>query len=267
MPKYAPPKKTLKQKLNWRLWARLLVWSAVAAGLAFGAKEVGSFLSRDPRFGLACDANEAACADLEIRGAVYASKQRIQNVFIADFGKSVFLIPLAERRRHLLAIDWVSAAAISRIWPNHIVVTISERNPVAFAKVPVGSSARNRLALIDDEGVLLSVPPRVRFRLPVLSGITEDEPEAERRTRVKSMQHLLDDLGPQAKDISEVNAATPEDMRVITQLDGHAVELWLGDQHYRSRYTHFLSYYPEIHRRSDESSVFDLRMDDRILAK
>ena len=34
------------------------------------------------------------------------------------------------------------------------------------------------------------------------------------------MQHLLDDLGPQAKDISEINAADPLDMRVITEIDG-----------------------------------------------
>ena len=54
------------------------------------------------------------------------------------------------------------------------------------------------------------------------------------------MQHLLDDLGPQAKDISEINAASTLDMRVIAEIDGHAVELWIGDQHYRSRYHAFL---------------------------
>jgi hypothetical protein len=85
--------------------------------------------------------------------------------------------------------------------------------------------------------------------------------------RVKAMQHLLEDLGPQAKDISEINAASTLDMRVITQIDRHAVELWIGDQHYRARYQHFLSNYEEIRRHSEQASVFDLRLDDRILAK
>jgi hypothetical protein len=41
----------------------------------------------------------------------------------------------------------------------------------------------------------------------------------------------------------------------------------VGDQHYRSRYMNFVDHYPEIRRHSDQASVFDLRFDDRILAK
>jgi hypothetical protein len=115
--------------------------------------------------------------------------------------------------------------------------------------------------------VLLSLPPRVRFRLPIISGITEDQPEMERRRRIQAVEHLLEDLGPQAAEISEVNTMSTEDMRVITAIDGHAVELWIGDQHYRSRYQHFLSNYAEIKKHTPDSSVFDLRMDDRISAR
>ena len=81
------------------------------------------------------------------------------------------------------------------------------------------------------------------------------------------MQHLLDDLGPQAKDISEVNAANAEDLRLITTIGGRAVELWIGDQHFRSRYLIFLSHYAEMREHSEEANIFDLRMDDRILAR
>ena len=100
-----------------------------------------------------------------------------------------------------------------------------------------------------------------------MSGVRENQTEADRRVRVKAMQHLLDDLGPQAREISEINAASTEDMRVITEIDRHAVELWIGDQHYRSRYQNFLSNYEEIRKHSGNADVFDLRLDDRILAK
>jgi hypothetical protein len=100
----------------------------------------------------------------------------------------------------------------------------------------------------------------------VLSGITEDQSEAERQTRVEAMQHLLADLGPQSKDISEINTAVVEDMRVVTTVDGHAVELWLGDQHYRSRYLNFTNHYREM-RQDSHAAVFDLRLDDRILVR
>jgi cell division septal protein FtsQ len=144
---------------------------------------------------------------------------------------------------------------------------VTERVPVAFAKLPIAGTSRYRFSLIDSEGVLLSIPPRVRFRLPVLSGVMEEQSEADRRVRVKAMQHLLDDLGPQAKDISEINAASTLEMRLIAEIDGHAVELWIGDQHYRSRYRHFVNNYEEIRKHSEQASVFDLRLDDRILAK
>jgi hypothetical protein len=126
---------------------------------------------------------------------------------------------------------------------------------------------RHWLALIDQDGVLLSIPPRVRFSLPVLSGVTEDQTDEDRRARVGAMQHLLADLGPQAKDVSEINAANPREMRVVADVDGHGVELWVGDQHYRERYLNFLSHYEEIRKHSEQASVFDLRLDDRIYAK
>lgn len=264
MPKpFEPP----KPKLNSRMTLRILVGLVVLAGGAWGAMEVNSFLLRDPRFDLACAVGQPSCAGLEIRGAVHASRERIASVFSQDFGTSVFHLPLAERRRHLLAVDWVNTASISRVWPNRLLVTVTERNPVAFAKLPFGGPGRFRMSLIDADGVLLAIPPRTRFQLPVLSGVTGEQTDADRRTRVAAMQHLLDDLGPQAKDVSEINTANVEDMRIIASLDHQAVELWIGDQHYRARYQRFLSYYQEIRKHSGQASVFDLRLDDRILAK
>jgi cell division protein FtsQ len=252
VPKLPAP---VKPKFNASLWLRVALWSCIFAGAAYGGREVHSFLLSDPRFEL---------ANLEIRGAVYANRARVEAVFAADSRHSVFSIPLAERRRHLLAIDWVRTASIERVWPNRMVVTVTERRPVAFAKMPIAGSARHWLALIDGEGILLSIPPKVRFRLPVLSGVTEEQTDEDRRVRVEAMEHLLADLGPQAKDISEINAASAQDMRVIADVEGLGLELWLGDQHFRARYLNFLNHYGEISSHSENARVFDLRMDDRI---
>src|ERR1700722_6607110 len=117
----APP----RQRFNWRRGVRLLVWAALLAGLAWGGKRVNSFLLRDPRFALACPGSPATCAALEIHGAVYASRWRIQSVFAQDFGASVFHVPLDERRRRLLAVDWVNSASLERVWPSRIVVDVT----------------------------------------------------------------------------------------------------------------------------------------------
>jgi hypothetical protein len=84
---------------------------------------------------------------------------------------------------------------------------------------------------------------------------------------VKAMEHLLEDLSSSAKDISEINAASLQDMRVVAEIDGQGVELWIGDQHYLSRYSNFVNHYKEIRAHSAAGGVFDLRLDDRILAR
>lgn len=260
------PKRRFGLSKPW-LWFRLVAAAGALAGVAYAGIEVNAWLTHDPHFGLSCQTGEPDCVSLEIHGAVYANPARLRSVFAADFGSSVFRIPLAERRRHLLAVDWVNTAAVSRIWPNRIVVTVTERRPVAFARLPVGDTPQYRLALVDRTGVLLPLPPHARFRLPVVTGLREEQSEAERSRRVKAVEHLLADLGPQAAEISEVNATVTEDMRLITEIDGHAVELWVGDQRFGERYRNFTSNYAEIKKHAPDSSVFDLRIDDRILAR
>lgn len=252
---------------GWRTWLRLTVWGLGCAGLAWGGIEVNSFLQSAPRFSLDCDGHDGSCASLEIHGVKYSSVSRLRNLFVKDFGTSIFRIPLDHRRRSLLAVDWVATAAVSRIWPNRIVVTVTERVPVAFARLPIAGSLRHFLALVDKDGALMTLPPRARFHLPVVSGLSESQSEPERLMRVKAMQHLLSDLGPRAQDVAEVNAASVQEMRVIAQVNGRGVELWLGDHHYLSRFQNFLNNYTEIAKTSGEASVFDLRIDDRILAK
>lgn len=263
MPKPPEPK---KPKINWRMAMRISVWAGICAGVAYGGMQVRSFMLRDPRFVLNCAPGNAKCAGLEVNGAEHSNMARIRAIFAEDAGKSVFEIPLDERRRHILAVDWVQDATVMRVWPNTIRVTVHERVPVAFASLPIGGSSRHWLALVDGQGVLLTLPARKRFPLPVLSGITEGQTEPERQKRVEAMQHLLADLGPQAKEISEINASTLEDMRVVTTVDGRAVELWLGDQHFRSRYLNFVSHYRSI-AQDTKAAVFDLRLDDRILVR
>ncbi len=250
--------------IRWRLWLNFAL-VAVALGIVlFATRQVRRFVDTDPRFALASP--NTRDAGLTMDGVVHASRYRVLATFTPDFGHSVFLSPISERRRRLLAIDWVEDASIARIWPNRMAVHIKERQPVAFVNLPGAGGRGSRVLLIDAEGVLLEQPPQTHFNFPVLSGITDDQSEADRRIRVQSMLRLLGDLGPHAKDISEVNAASPENLIIVTQLEGSAVELIMGNQKFSQRLDNFLEHYPEIRRHSPDSRAFDLRLDDRITA-
>ncbi|HUJ23548.1 MAG TPA: cell division protein FtsQ/DivIB [Bryobacteraceae bacterium] len=250
--------------IRWRLWANVALACLALAVLTYTARKARQFVITDARFHLASPDERAA--GLSMSGLVHASRSRVMATFAPDFGRSVFLMPIAERRRRLLAVDWVADAAIARIWPNRVAVRIQERKPVAFVNLAVPGGLGSRVMLIDADGVLLEQPPQSHFTFPVLSGISEEQNETERRHRVQAMMRLLDDLGPLGKDISEVNAAAPENLRIVTTVEGRAVGLILGNGNFARRVENFLDHYPEIRRRSGDVKVFDLRLDDRITA-
>ena len=243
--------------IRWRLWLSLAALCLACASTALAALKLRQFVATDRRFVLSRERKDA----LAIEGLRYASASKLRHVFDADFGHGILAVPLAERQRRLLAIDWVEDASVSRVWPDRLVVRIRERAPVAF--VYLASS----VVLIDAQGVLLEPPPRASFAFPVLSGIQENSTEEARRERVQALLRLEEDMGYLAKDISEVDAADPENLRVVVQADHHAVSLLLGDSDYARRYQNFLSHYPEIEQRSPRARTFDLRLEDRITAK
>jgi cell division protein FtsQ len=248
-----------KETSNLRKALRRAVLIAFALAVCTGVSVylVHRYLIHNPRFVLSHDRRDA----LTIDGLRYGSRAKVQRIFAEDADHSVFAVPLEERRRRLLAIDWVEDAAVSRVWPDRLAVRIHERKPVAFVEV------QSAVMLIDGQGMLLEPPPQAQFSFPVLSGVrAEDSPE-RRMEAVRALLDVEDALGPAMKDVSEVNAVDPGNIHVLAQLEGRVVELILGEDNFGPRYRNFLKHYPEIHKRSPEVRVFDLRLDDRITAR
>jgi len=241
---------------------------ALAVGIAlsgaiYASERFEQFLIRDPRFFLPGPPDYGLeSPNLELHGLHYASRQRVLRLFDPDYGRSLYLFPLKIRRVELLHVPWVHDASVARIWPNHIVVQITERKPAAFIKLP--AEGMLRWAMIDEEGVILDPPPKSNFQLPVLAGVMGGETQEKRGVRVRRMQRLMRELGPLAASVSEVDASDLDDLKITEKAGGGAVTLMLGDRNFSSRLKNFLAHYPEIHRSMPQAGSFDLRLDDRI---
>ena len=235
----------------------------VLSGGIYASERFAQFLIRDTRFFLPGPADYGLeSPNLELHGIRYASRQQVLRLFDPDYGRSLYLFPLAARRKDLLGVRWVHDASIARIWPNRVVVQVTERRPAAFIKLP--AEAMLRWALIDEEGVILDPPPKTAFSLPVLDGVLRGESQEKRGIRVRRMQRLLKELGPLADNVSEVDAGDLDDLKITEQAGGGAVTLMLGDRNFSSRLGNFLDHYPDIHRNMPQATSFDLRLDDRI---
>jgi len=236
-----------------RVVAGVLAFGALLVASLYGFHRVEQFLIGDPRFALNGDT-----ATLEIAGAAHASRRQIEKVFSGDSGRSVYLMPLSDRRSALRTVDWVRDASVARLWPNRVVVSIAERKPVAF--VTLGPS---RFALIDEDGVILP-PAADRFVLPVLTGVRASDPLAERRERVGRMLRLTRELGELSAKVSEIDVSDRDNLKVTMPYEGHMETLLLGDHNFSLRIQNFVRNYPEIRRRLPGAATLDLRLEDRI---
>jgi cell division protein FtsQ len=244
-------------RFRWRLVLGVIVVSAAGVSTAMAAYKVRQYVIADPQFMLSSERKDA----ITVHGLVYASRQKVQRVFARDFDRSIFSIPLEERRRRLMAIDWIEEATVSRVWPDRLVVRVRERKPIAFVL------SQSSVLLIDQHGALLEQPPQSQFSFPVLSGVREEQTDAQRREHVRAFLQFQQDMGYLSKDVSEVDTTDPDNMRIVAQVDHRAVNLLMGDGGFARRFQNFASHYPEIHKRSPAAKTFDLRLDDRITVK
>ena len=266
----APQAANKKSRPNW---GRIAKYGLLAAGLTavlatgiYASQQLEQFLIRDPRFFLPGPPDYGMeSPNLELQGIHYASRSQILNLFTRDFGRSLYLFPLADRRRALLRVNWVKDASIMRLWPNRVVVQVTERQPVAFLDLKV-DMMMSRWALIDADGVILDPPQRAPFKLPVITGVRADEPQSTRGTRVRRMLRMMKELGSLGNNISEINVRDLDDVAVTEQIGGRGIVLMLGERNFASRLQNFLDHYTDIHRKMPNATSFDLRLDDRITA-
>jgi cell division protein FtsQ len=226
------------------------------------------FLIKDSRFRIT-EADDLAgqSPNLMVEGVHYASASQIRHVFAEDFGRSLYLVPVEKRRERLLQIDWIEEASVARIWPNTLKVQVHERTPVAFVHLPPNAKdGMSHFALIDREGFILRPKVAAKFTLPVITGIRELESPEERRARVRRVLAMLREIGPLGKDISEINAADPNNLVIAEHVEDSVVNLMLGEENYGERLQNFLANYSEIRAKRPDVKTLDLRVDGIITA-
>jgi len=258
------------------LLSRETLRRAIFAASAFGALVAGivvfhnleQFLTDDERFALLePEVPGEISPSVQVYGVRYASLESVRNVFREDSGKSLYEFPAAERRQSLLQVDWVREAAVARMWPHNVEVTIREREPVAYVQLAAGTSGTtSAIALIDEDGVILEKPSRMDADLPVLSGIGERQTEEARVVRVRRAMALLDEIGDLEDSVSVVDVSDPTNIELTVDAGERSVTLNLGRERYRDKLTSFFEHWPEIHRQLPDATEFDLRLDDRITA-
>ena len=245
------PKKTA----NRLLWAVVAVALVCLGGLAAAA--LYHYGEHSWRFRVESSDN------IEVTGMQNVSKAQIMEVMGADIGRNIFFIPLAQQKAQLEQIPWVESASVMRFVPNRLKVEIHERTPVAFARVGP------RMSLIDAGGTLMELTPKHKYSFPVILGMNPGEPLSTRAPRMKTYSEMVGDLDSggarYSQDLSEVDLADLEDVKVRVNDAAGDVLVHLGSSDYLRRYKIYVSHAQGWRQQFQKLESVDLRYDNQII--
>jgi cell division protein FtsQ len=252
----------------WRPYVLPVVGVAIAGLFALGAfVTFERWLETHPRFVARTRPLPGQPGTLSIRGAKRKSViDGVRSAFADDDGRSIYLVPLDERRARVLGATWVRDATVSRRWPNAIDVAVNEREPVAFAKVARRRGSALHIRMIDDDGILLPVIDRRSYTLPMLFGIQEDWTQDKLRAAVYVMKAFYRQIDGLGVPVSELDLADLDNVRCRVRMDGRAVILLLGPGNFGASVKRFRNHWPDIQTRMPGVAAVDLRLEDRITA-
>src|SRR5215471_7718366 len=246
-----------KKAISGLKWTAIILFGLCIASIAAGA--LYQYGERNWRFRI------ESSDDIQISGTHNVPHAQVMDVLGGDIGRNIFFIPLADRKAQLEKIPWVESASVMRFVPNHLIVEIHERTPIAFARV--GS----RISLIDAGGTLMELPvtSKQKYSFPVVVGMNPGEPLSTRAARMKIYNDLVRQLdaegGHYSQDLSEVDVSDPEDVKVLANDPAGAVLVHLGSSDFLTRYKVYVSHVQSWRQQFDKLESVDLRYDHQII--
>ena len=225
-------------------------------------KATGGTLGPNPAFLLSQDE-----ANWQLDGLSAVRQEEIHSVFAADFGRSLVSVDPTERLGRVTSLQWVRSARVARVWPNKIAISVEERVPIAFLRIPSASSAY----MIDSDGVILDVRMGGDGSLPVLTGIDAEMPIEDRLDRIRLFEDLVRAFGETdlafGRSVSEVNLSDADNAVVLAMHGDEMVELQMGDRHLQHRLDVFLNYIDAWRSEFGPVASVDLRFEKQVALK
>ena len=202
---------------------------------------------------------------IEVAGAEHVAHAQIMEAMGGDIGRNIFFVPLAQRKQQLEQIPWVESASVMRFVPNRLRIEIHERTPVAFARVGA------HISLIDAGGTLMELAPggKHKYSFAVIVGMNAGEPLSTRAARMKNYNDLVRELDSggahYSQELSEVDLADPEDVKVLAADANGEVLVHLGSGNYLQRYKTYVTHVQQWRQQFDKLESVDLRYDGQII--
>jgi cell division protein FtsQ len=108
---------------------------------------------------------------IKIEGCRRTTKEMVLELSGVDIHSNLMALDLQVVKEHIEEHGWIEQAKVDRLWPNELVITIYERNPVAMINLEGG------LYYLDRHGVVFAeVEAPADLDFPVITGLEDRQP-------------------------------------------------------------------------------------------
>jgi cell division protein FtsQ len=201
---------------------------------------------------------------LTVRGNQRLSTGQVESLVEGLRGQNIFQVDFDRYRERIMESPWVADVTLSRVLPSTIVIRVTERTPMAVARLGP------QLYLLDDTGVIIDEYGAAYhdLDLPIVDGLLASAPAGGPRSDADSVRLadvLLTSLGTRAdlgRRLSQVDVSNAHD--AVVMFDDDPAWLHLGDEQFTERLNTYLELVPTLRERFHDIDYVDLRFGERV---
>ncbi len=240
-----------KRLLDW--FTKLLLAGAVIYGSFMGFQ----FVTTSPQFEV---------SKMALTGNQTLTEKELRKWLGSVIGENIFLLDLENLSTRLARHPWVQTVSVRKVFPQNIVVTVTERKPYARIKL-------DRIYIMDNFGVLLSLATSTHQDLPLIiqpwSGekITFGESAALEGV-IESLQtmHYLNKMSFFADNpikTSDIDGFS----RVTFTTEDRSLKIFMGLETIEQDFKNFLIVRDTLEKDKNNIAHIDLSFKDKVVVK
>lgn len=172
-----------------------------------------------------------------------SDKAKIQEIIMPLVEQGLFSVNLKQVKQQLMTLPWTDSAVVERLWPDELLIKLSEKIPAAVW---------DKNALVSDKGVLF-YPDVSTFPqdLPQLSG-----PDGAQETILTMYQDISKIISP--LDLHIVQLCLTSDMLWRMRLN-NGMDVMIGNKDVLLRVQRFVQVYDKVFADERQANTVDLR--------
>ena len=205
-------------------------------------------------------------SQVQVERQVRVGEAEILEASDIQIGDSLFDLDLHMIGRKIEEHPWVAKAEVERVFPDQVVIRVTEREPRAIVDL-------DYLYYVDEDGVVFKVlGSEDQLDFPVITGIDrqsllEDSGSVENSiTMALPLMNALDQrLLFNLEHVSEIHYEPKEGLTLYTYRGG--VPVYLGGDNFETKLSRLEDVYPDLEPRLTALSYIDLNVADRVIVK